>query len=139
VRFWDTSAILPLLIEQPSTERVLPLIDEVPDVVMWWGTPVECVSAVARLRREDSITADEEARVLALLDEFRATCIEVQPYDMVRKLATRILRMHVLRAADALQLAAALVWAGVPHGDVIVTLDSRLAHAARLEGFHALP
>jgi predicted nucleic acid-binding protein len=48
--------------------------------------------------------------------------------------------MHAIGAADAFQLAAATVWAdGLPRGSVLVTLDKRLAEAARLEGFTVLP
>ncbi|HSJ25022.1 MAG TPA: hypothetical protein VK929_10160 [Longimicrobiales bacterium] len=59
--------------------------------------------------------------------------------EHVRTTAMRLLRTHPLRAADALQLAAALAWAPAPAGDVFVTLDERLATAATLEGFTVLP
>ena len=39
---------------------------------------------------------------------------EVLPAEAVREQAARLLRLHPLRAADALQLAAALVWADSP-------------------------
>jgi len=59
--------------------------------------------------------------------------IDVEP---VTSLATRLLRLHTLRAADALQLGAALHGAeGQPKGRTVHTLDSRLALAAEREGF----
>jgi uncharacterized protein len=139
MRFWDSSAVVPLLISQPATARVQPLIDEVPDVVLWWGTAVECASALARLRREGVLSLEEEAEVHALLDDWLETCVEVQSSQRLRRSALRLLRIHPLRAADALQLAAALEWAGMPDGHVLVTLDERLGQAARLEGFHVVP
>jgi uncharacterized protein len=139
MRFWDSSAVIPLLIQQPATERVQPLIDEVPDAVLWWGTPLECASAFARLRREGALDAAAEGDVRTLLDTWRESCAEVQPTSELRATAARLVRTHPLRAADALQLAAALAWAGNPDGAVLVTLDDRLAHAARLEGFRVLP
>jgi uncharacterized protein len=139
VRFWDTSAVLPLLLEQPATRTVAPLLDEVAELVLWWGTSVECSSAIARLRREGVITVEEEADVLDMLEELRDTSLEVQPTDHVRTVAGRLLRTHPLRAADALQLAAALMWVGTPRGYVLVTLDQRLGRAARLEGFRIVP
>jgi hypothetical protein len=58
----------------------------------------------------------------------------------VKSIAIRLLRVHALRAADALQLAAALVWAdGVPSGSVLHTHDRRLATAAEREGFEVRP
>jgi uncharacterized protein len=139
VRFWDASAVVPLLVEQPSTAAVRELLAELDELVLWWGTPVECASALARLRRERAITVEEESEVLDLLEELRDSSAEVQPSEAVRTLAGRLLRTHPLRSADALQLAAALVWAGSPRGDVLVTLDERLGRAARLEGFRVLP
>jgi hypothetical protein len=139
MRFWDSSAVVPLFIEQPATELVQPLIDEVPDAVIWWGTSVECASAISRLRREGAHGVEEETEVLTFLEEWRETCVEVQPSERIRRGAVRLLRIHALRAADSLQLAAALAWAGTPEGHVLVTLDDRLGEAARLEGFHVVP
>ena len=125
--------------EQPSSRRVRPLVEEVAEFVVWWATQVECASAAARLRREGLITPGQEARALDLLAQLWESVVEVQPSSAVRTLAGRLLRTHPLRAADALQLAAALVWAGTPAGDVVVTLDQRLAEAAALEGFRVVP
>jgi uncharacterized protein len=64
----------------------------------------------------------------------------VVPGAAVRDTAMRLLMVHPLRLADALQLAAALAWAdGRPVGRELVTLDERLAAAARLEGFAVRP
>ena len=64
-----------------------------------------------------------------LSPEMRDACVEVRPNERVRTLATRLLRTHALRAPDALQLAATLVWAGTPRGDVFVTHSTRGSHA----------
>jgi hypothetical protein len=48
--------------------------------------------------------------------------------------------MHPLRAADALQLAAALIWVEEqPHGESFVSLDPRLRDSAAREGFTLVP
>jgi uncharacterized protein len=135
VRFWDTSAIIPLLLEQEASAEVRPLAETDPDMVAWWGTPLECASAVARLRREGVLSLDEEDEVLGALALFREAWVEVLPGAEVQREAMRLLRIHPLKAADALQLGAARVWAGAD----LVTLDERLALAARLEGFTVLP
>lgn len=135
MRFWDSSAIVPLLLEQPSTARSRALLNEDPDIVAWWGTSVECASAVARLRREGHLRAADEATALRILARLRQGWYEVLPGESVRGLALRILRLHSLRSADALQLAAALEWSGTPANGVVVTFDDRLARSAELEGF----
>lgn len=139
MRFWDTSAVVPLLLEQDATVAVEALLAEDPQMVAWWGTPVECASAAARLRREDLLNVAEEGRVLTSLGVLRDAWLEVLPSEEVRDRASRLLRLHPLRAADALQLAAAATWAGGTSGAEIVTYDERLALAARLEGFTVLP
>lgn len=139
MRFWDTSALVPLLLEQEATAEVESLLAHDPEMAVWWGTRTECVSAATRLRREDRLSLDEEDRVLGLLQRLGESWLEILPSEEVRELATRLLRVHALKAADALQLAAALVWAGSPQGAELVTYDERLARAARLEGFRVVP
>jgi uncharacterized protein len=135
VRFWDASGIVPLLLEQEATAGVVELLAGDLDMVVWWGTSVECASAAARLRREERLTVAEEEQVLDLLGRFREGWLEIVPSDDVRSRAIRLLRIHALRAADALQLAAAQVWAGDVSGAELVTFDERLASVARVEGF----
>ena len=139
MRFWDTSAVVPLLLEQRATAKVEELLSKDPEIVAWWGTAVECASAAARLRREERLNVEDEERVLELVSDLRASWLEVLPSEEVRDRAFRMLRLHPLRAADALQLAAAVVWAGGTDGAEFVTFDERLALAARLEGFRVLP
>lgn len=139
MRFWDTSAVVPLLLDQEATPEVARLFSEDPEMVAWWGTPVECASAAARLRREEFLTVDEEERVLQLLGRLRGSWIEVLPSEELRDRASRLLRVHPLKAADALQLAAARLWAAGSSGAELVTFDECLALAARLEGFRVLP
>ncbi len=131
--------MVPLLLEQGATAEVGELLSQDPEMVAWWGTTIECVSAAARLRREDRLTVDEEERVLELLDTLRMSWLEILPSEEVRDRAVRLLRVHGLKAADALQLAAARVWAGPTDRAELVTYDERLALAARLEGFRLLP
>lgn len=137
MRFWDTSALVPLLLREPATERVIDLLKTDPEIASWWASPVEFASAVARLRREGQLTSADESRMLAGVDSIVAASYEVQPGEELRRIALRLLRVHPLRAADALQLAAALAWAGSPpfDGAELVTLDERLGGAAVLEGF----
>jgi predicted nucleic acid-binding protein len=135
MRFWDASALVPLCIEQPLSGRARQLLEEDPDLAVWWGTSVECASTVARLRREAILTEAVERDALATLDLLRSAWHEILPGDALRAQALRVLRIHPLRAADALQLAAALEWSGTPASGTLVTFDERLGAAAAREGF----
>jgi hypothetical protein len=138
VRFWDSSALVPLCLEQPLSARARTLYQTDPEQVVWWGSAIECASAVARLHREGGLTDGDELAARGLLTSLRASWFEMQPGDVIREQALRLLRVHPLRAADALQLAAALEWAGAPVTGGFVTFDARLAAAARREGLAAM-
>ena len=101
---------------------------------MWWTTPVECWSALARLCREDGLSPDAEDAALRRLDVLRHAWYEVAPSEAVRLQARRLLRIDPLRAADALQLVAALLWLGDYGDGEFVVADGPLPEAARLEG-----
>jgi len=139
MRFWDASAVIPLLSNEPSRERLLERLEQDPQVLIWWGTTVEIASALARREREQLLTADEVTHALALVRQLADSWHEIAPSDAVRRTAERLLRMHPVRAADSLQLAAALIAADHDPGSLeIVCLDSRLTSAARREGFTVL-
>jgi uncharacterized protein len=140
VRFGDTSAIVPLCVNEPSSALVKTLLQGDPVSVVWWATRTECVSAFMRQTREGSLKAVGERQAREVLEALANTWIEVQPSVMVRRTAERLLAMHPLRAADALQLAAALQWCrGQPTDQDFVSFDHRLRDAARKEGFRLSP
>ena len=67
-------------------------------------------------------------------------CVEILPLDGIREQAQRLIGTHRLRAADAFQLAAAIVWHQQFSGTAaFVSLDDRLRLAAALEGFRIMP
>jgi predicted nucleic acid-binding protein len=108
-------------------------------VLAWWVTRVECESAVSRLERTDLLRPRSASAARSRLDRFAATWQELQPTESLRDDARRLLRVHDLRTADALQLAAALAASeGRPVTLDFVTLDERLAVAAKREGFRVL-
>jgi hypothetical protein len=139
VRFWDASAVVPLLVLQPATPQLLARAKDDAGMFVWWGTPVECVSAIARLERESPHHRQTASLALQRLAQFAAAWTEIDPGEIVRETAARFLRVHPLRTADALQLAAAFIAAEQrPPLLEIVTLDQRLGEAARKEGFVVL-
>jgi len=140
VRFWDTSALLPLLIEEATRGRLVELLRRDPGIALWWGTPVECSSALARVHRDGALARSAMRQAHDRLDQLRASAFEVQPLAVVRARAVRLLAVHRLRAADSLQLAAALVWCRErPQKVGFVCLDERLRLAAGSEGFQVVP
>ena len=136
MRYWDSSALVPLLVGEPSTLAALAAFASDPEIVTWWASGVECVSALARLERESNVAPAVMDAALHRLDSLAAAWQEVQPVAPLRRTAYRILRVHPLRAGDALQLAAAIAAAeDTPASLPFVTLDDRLAVAAAREGF----
>ncbi len=139
MRFWDTSALLPLFVAEKESARVRSWLRRDPVVIVWTLTRVEVLSALARREREEPSSARALIRartqVLAAWEEWS----EVVALEPVRRQAERLVSVHPLRAADALQLGAALVATDRdPGGLELVTFDERLATAALKEGFSVL-
>jgi uncharacterized protein len=140
MRFWDSSAVIPLCLSEPTSGALTRLATTDPELVTWWGTRVECASALSRRRREGLLATAAERQARTVLGALGDSWSEVLPTEGVRQRAERLLRVHPLRAADALQLAAALVWAeDSPRDRELVCLDANLAEAAHKEGFLVLP
>jgi len=140
MRFWDSSAIIPLCFRESESETLRRIIKTDEDMVVWWASRVECISALARRRREGVLSMEAELNAMAVLSALFGEWSEVQPSEFVRQRAERLLMVHPLRAADGLQLAAALIWAEEsPKGLEVVCLDQNLREAALREGFTVLP
>ncbi|MGL5818601.1 MAG: type II toxin-antitoxin system VapC family toxin [Phycicoccus sp.] len=134
-RFWDASAVVPLLVTEPTSEALVRRATDGSGFYAWWATPVECTSAMARREREGVLAPADVRDADDRLQALAAAWVEVQPTSAVRTLSMRLLRTHPLRAADSLQLAAALVAADHAFGDFeLVCLDARLGDAAQREG-----
>lgn len=140
MRFWDSSALVPLVVDESVSDEVDALLDEDDQVMLWWATPVECETALCRRFREGSLSIDELQLARGTARVMFAEAQHVAPSEAVRGLATRLVEVHPLRAADAMQLAAALIWAEhQPSGRQFVTLDQRLRAVALQEGFTVRP
>ena len=137
MRYWDSSALVPLCVREAASARLVQAYRSDPAILTWWGSEIECVSAFSRLEREGLIAPASIVGALERLRKLRGDWHEVQPAKAVRDAAMRLLRVHPLRAADALQLSSAVV---ASHHDPaafdFVTLDARLSAAAQREGFN---
>jgi predicted nucleic acid-binding protein len=140
MRFWDSSAIVPLCLRESNTGMMMSLLETDEGIVVWWATRVECLSALTRRQREGTLAAEAEQKARAVLHVLAEGWSELQPTESLRRRAERLIAVHPLRSADAFQLAAALVWAqDSPQGLEVVCLDRNLREAAFKEGFSVLP
>ncbi len=138
--FWDTSALIPLVLPERRSALLAEAAAADRELTIWWGTPVECLSATYRHHRERPLPGVVLDAALARLRAVVEDTDAVAPTDDVRRRAGRLVAGHPLRAADALQLAAALIWCEEqPAGERFVCLDERLRDAARREGFTLVP
>lgn len=136
MKFWDSSALVPLLVEEKSTDSMRDIYLGDQEILAWWGTEVECASAIARLARQGDLSSAAAEEAFKRLDALAHSWQQIEPEAPVRETARRFLRVHDLRAGDALQLAAAfLASEGRPPTLELVSLDDRLTLAAQKEGF----
>jgi len=139
VKFWDSSAVVHLLVPEVMSVSVQRVYEDDPVVAAWWATEIECTSAIARRQQLGQLPEDVAAEGLVRLNALREGWHEVEPGEELRESAKRLLRVHDLRTADALQLAAAVYVAEArPSTLEFVSLDDRLLAAARREGFPTL-
>ena len=140
MRFWDSSAVVPLLVAQPQTRILQGLVRSDSAMLVWWSTVVECASALERLRRMGQLSDTHRQAGMARLRLLSETWQEIQPNIQIQTESHRLLQRHPLTAADALQLAAArVVVSGRTPSLPFVCLDERLRLAAGGEGFALLP
>lgn len=138
--FWDSSAIVPLCCAQSATAQGRRLLADLGRIVAWWGTSVEARGAFARLVRDGDLTSGQRVKSIRLLDQLRRSWDEILPTEAVRVIAESLPDDYALRAGDAWQLAAALVWCRErPRRRPFVCLDKRLAEAASDIGFTVHP
>ena len=136
MKFWDSSAVVPLLVVEDHRDDLLGVLQRDPSMLVWWGTPVECTAAVARRERDGAFGVVDARAALERLQDLAAAWQEIVPSDAVRTTAQRLLRVHPLRTGDSLQLAAAIIAAEhEPATLEFLSLDARLNEAASREGF----
>jgi uncharacterized protein len=140
VRFWDTSALVPLIVQQTRSSEAIAWVAEDAGIVAWTLTQTEVLSAIRRLTREGGLTARAATEAERVTLDLMIRSQVVADIEPVKARAARLLRTHPLRAGDALQLAAALAWANDrPDRQILHTFDVRLGQAAEREGFRVIP
>jgi predicted nucleic acid-binding protein len=138
--FWDSSALVPVLVPEARSRTLTDLVKDDRQLALWWGTIVECHSALQRRRRLGERVEREIGRAISRLTDLAEDADTVAPSEEIRRKAVGLLSVHDLTAADALQLSAAIAWSeGRGTGEFFVCVDQRLGAAARLEGFVVRP
>jgi len=136
VSFWDTSAIIPLYCNQVVSNESRRIRRRFKQPVVWWGTQVEIHSGINRLLRDGVLTENQSNRALEKWNNLRSLAFVVLPDDNILKLAVSLTTKHNIRALDAFQLAAALVWCSeLPRNRPFICADRRLSDAASNAGF----
>ncbi len=139
MNFWDTSALVALGVDEAHRPLALRILEADDRMAVWWGATVEYAAAISRREREGSLRLKEASENLVRLRELSQVWYEVQPGRRIKALAERLLRVHPLRAADSLQLAAAIACAEEDPSSIgFVCFDARLSDAASREGFRIL-
>ena len=140
MRFWDSSAIVPLVVVEAASARLVAYVAESNPMYIWWSTRIEVTAALTRRERADARRDADWSACFLALNEMAEDWREVLPTDPVRRSAERLLRRHDLCAVASLQLAAALIACDdLPSGQEFICLDARLRRAAAAEGFRLLP
>jgi predicted nucleic acid-binding protein len=139
VRFWDTSALVPLVVEEATSPACRRLLRDKASLVVWALSRTEMVSAIWRRARAGDLDAPSVQRALSRIGALAGAWTEITDVDLVRDRAERLFAQHALRAADACQLAAALVLTRErPRHRDFVAADGDLARAAAVEGFRVV-
>jgi predicted nucleic acid-binding protein len=140
MRFWDTSAIIPLVDDQDYSSIIRTLLQEDNHIAVWWGTKIECYSALSRLWRDTILNEESFLISYNLLEILHQHWTEILPGNDLRNQSIRAISIHGLKTLDSLQLAAALLWAdNKPTQKSFLSLDKQLRNAALKEGFTVLP
>ncbi|NQU13502.1 MAG: type II toxin-antitoxin system VapC family toxin [Desulfobacteraceae bacterium] len=140
MKFWDSSAIVPLIVGEKESDYCLQTLSDDPEMLIWYLSKVEVVSALCRQIREGMLSENLFQNAKRLLNDLIERAYEVIAIEKVRLRASRLLEVHPLRAADACQLASALVATQEdPNRLAIISFDQRLSNAATKEGFVVNP
>ena len=140
--FLDTSALAKRYIVEQGTQRVVALVEGADRLIVSRLTMVEVTSALARRARTGNLTTDQLSSILnAFETELRDRFAVMELGTPVMTRATDLARVHGLRAADAIQLACALLAGGSRPAEASLTLvssDEELNGAAAREGLVVL-
>jgi len=134
--FWESSALVLLCANEPRSILAGRLWKTFPAKFVWWETSIEICSALARIERENKISLQQRIKAEQRLEMLEKVWTEIQPNIRIKELAKTFPAKHGLKAADSLQLAAALLWCKeLPKNKDFVSGDVKLLEVAENVGF----
>jgi predicted nucleic acid-binding protein len=135
VAFWDSSVLVPLCITELQSAQAESWFAQFKTAI-WWATPVEMIGALCRAERAGRISSAEYRQAKAKVHAIEGESQIVLPGRKLQSQAYAMLERFQLRAADSLQLAAAMAWCEEsPRDNVFLSFDDRLREAAEALGF----
>lgn len=138
--FWDSSAMVPLIVNEEETEYCLKTLSDDQEMLIWCLSKVEVMSALCRRVRDKNLSEAAFQKAKTHLNDLSQHAYEVKAIEKVRNRALRLLEVHSFRAADACQLASVLVATQEdPNRLPMICFDQRLKDAAMKEGFIVNP
>lgn len=132
IAYFDTSSVIPLLVDEVASERCERLWDEAARAVSSRLLYPEARAALAQAARTGRLSRAEHRAAVAELDALVAEFDVVELTAEVAYSAGELAEQHALRGYDAVHLAAALTLA--EDDLVFVTGDVQLVAAARGAG-----
>ena len=140
MKFWDSSAIVPLIVDEAQTDYCLGVLSQDQEMMVWCLSVVEVLSALCRRFREGAMRDQNFRNAKVRLNTIMERTYQVRSVDKVKARALRLLEVHSLRAADACQVASALVATQEdPTRVSVISFDQRIKQAATREGFDVDP
>jgi predicted nucleic acid-binding protein len=140
MRFWDTSALVPLLASEAASKAASEFYRIDQEITVAWTAGIECTSACVRKYRERRISDDQLTLLLERLRTLSRSWNFTEATLDLRISAERLVARHGLRSGDAIQLASALAVASATGPEAeLVCFDRRLALAATAEGLRVIP
>ena len=128
IAYFDTSAIIPLIINEPSSDRCNRMWDESSRVVSVRLLYPEARAALAKAERMGRLSATQRAAAVVELETIITQVDHIEVTEPLAHRAGELAQAHGLRGYDAVHLAAA---SAVADSDVVlVTGDTDLAKAA---------
>ena len=136
MKFWDSSAIVPLVVQQTLSKFSLKLLKSDLVQLVSFSTYCEVFSALSRLEREGYLSSDGFSMSESQLNKLAKSWHVVSFSPLLEAETKRLLRIHPIKCADAFQLASAISCCD-RNSDALsfVTLDQKLSTTARKEGF----
>ena len=81
MKFWDASALIPLLAAESASAGAQALFRGDQTVLVAWTTPGECASAIARAEHDQILSAGQADEAFARLDALAHVWQEVEPTE----------------------------------------------------------